>query len=363
MNDFDLLTNKADLYQSRWAPSPDVRAPENGVLVEIERFALTANNFTYAKLGDAFGYWRYFPAPEGFGRVPVWGVGRVIELHADGVAEGERVYGFLPISTRCVLTPALRGKLGFVDGAAHRTDLPPAYKEYRLIDREAIFESRDENAYLALRPVFILGFFLAEWLAEQSFFGCHRIIVSSASSKAAAALVHQLGRRVETVGLTAERNLAAVASMGLFDKAVAYSQIAGTRGSNWGPAVFVDIAGDLEIADLVQRTLGAALVQTIGVGAVRSDPAQFRSLADANAMSSKLFFAPAHIPRLRALWGAALLRERLAQSWTQFLSVMRETLTFENHSGRAGISRAYDHVARGSLPGDVITILSAPNLD
>ena len=229
MNDFDLLTNKADLYQSRWAPSPDVRAPENGVLVEIERFALTANNFTYAKLGDAFGYWRYFPAPEGFGRVPVWGVGRVIESHADGVAEGERVYGFLPISTRCVLTPALRGKLGFVDGAAHRTDLPPAYKEYRLIDREAIFKSRDENAYLALRPVFILGFFLAEWLAEQSFFGCHRIIVSSASSKAAAALVHQLGRRVETVGLTAQRNLAAVASMGLFDKAVAYSQIAGTR--------------------------------------------------------------------------------------------------------------------------------------
>jgi hypothetical protein len=84
-------------------------------------------------------------------------------------------------------------------------------------------------------------------------------------------------------------------------------------------------------------------------------------LAHANAIVSDLFFAPAHIPRLRALWGAALLRERLAHRWTRFLSAMRETLTFESHSGREGVARAYDHVARGAVPGDVVTILIAPN--
>ena len=58
--------------------------------------------------------------------------------------------------------------------------------------------------------LFILGFFLARWLEEKAFFGAERVIVSSASSKAAAALAHELGRRAETIGLTSAHNLSAV---------------------------------------------------------------------------------------------------------------------------------------------------------
>ena len=364
MSDFDLLTDPADPIRTRWTPSPAVRLPLNGVVVEIERFALTANNLTYAKLGEPFGYWRYFPAPRGWGRVPVWGVARVVQSSAKGLSEGERVYGFLPISTRCALAPALRGPFGFVDTAPHRADLPPTYNEYRLIDRDPNFNRADEDAFLALRPLFSLGFFLAEWLAENEFLGARRVVVSSASSKAAAALAHQLGARVEKLGLTSDRNLAAVADAGLFEKAIAYSAIAEDPGLMERPAVFVDIAGDPAVADCLRRKMGPALVRTVGVGATRSDGAQFQTAGTgASERDTEFFFAPTHILRLREQWGAAALRERLASGWAHFLGTVGERLTFQTYSGRAAIARAYEQVARGAAPAHAIAILTAPNLE
>ena len=212
MSDFDFLTDRNDLSRARWSAATPVCTPAQGVTVELERFALTANNLTYAKLGDALGYWRYFPAPQGWGRTPVWGVARVVESATQAIAEGERVFGFLPISTRCALTPATKGVLGFVDAAPHRAALPAAYNEYRLIDRDPRFDRDGADAFLALRPLFILGFCLAQWLEEKAFFGTDRVIVSSASSKAGSALAHQLRGRAETVGLTSAPHLAAVAN-------------------------------------------------------------------------------------------------------------------------------------------------------
>ena len=55
------------------APIADLR--DNELLVRVDRFAFTANNITYALLGDALKYWQLFPAPEGYGNIPVWGFG------------------------------------------------------------------------------------------------------------------------------------------------------------------------------------------------------------------------------------------------------------------------------------------------
>jgi hypothetical protein len=55
------------------APEPQ----EGAVLLEIEAFALTANNVTYAVVGETVKYWNFFPAAEGWGIVPVWGHARV----------------------------------------------------------------------------------------------------------------------------------------------------------------------------------------------------------------------------------------------------------------------------------------------
>jgi Protein of unknown function (DUF2855) len=56
--------------------------------VKATRFALTANNITYAVIGEELKYWQLFPAPEGYGNVPVRGFGEVIAAKHPGIAVG-----------------------------------------------------------------------------------------------------------------------------------------------------------------------------------------------------------------------------------------------------------------------------------
>ena len=91
----------------------------------VEHFALTANNVTYAVHGEDFAYWRFFPAPEGHGIVPVWGFARVSESKADGISVGQRFFGYWPMGAQAVLTPVQVSAHGFTDGAPHRAGLPP----------------------------------------------------------------------------------------------------------------------------------------------------------------------------------------------------------------------------------------------
>src|SRR5262245_56930417 len=62
------------------------------VIVRHLRFALTANNITYAKLGDAIQYWRFFPARDPWGQIPVWGIGEVQHSRHAELTEGELIY-------------------------------------------------------------------------------------------------------------------------------------------------------------------------------------------------------------------------------------------------------------------------------
>ena len=57
---------------------------DGAVRLEIESFSVTANNITYAVVGDGFGYWNFFPAPDGLGIVPMWGHAKVMERSQRG---------------------------------------------------------------------------------------------------------------------------------------------------------------------------------------------------------------------------------------------------------------------------------------
>ena len=89
------------------------------------RFAFTANNITYAETGHSIGYWRFFPAPEGWGIVPVWGFADVLASRHEAFAPGERIYGFWPMATHATLAPQRVGPASFVDATPHRAALRP----------------------------------------------------------------------------------------------------------------------------------------------------------------------------------------------------------------------------------------------
>src|SRR3954463_2574950 len=122
----DFLVRRDDLHACRVADASAGDLGPGEALLEIDSFGLTTNNITYAVFGDAMSYWSFFPAEEGWGRVPMWGFAEVEESGAEGVEAGTRVYGYLPPSSPLVVTPTRADATGFVDGTPHRSALPSA---------------------------------------------------------------------------------------------------------------------------------------------------------------------------------------------------------------------------------------------
>ena len=109
MHATDFVVARNDLQQCKVIDTqlPDAAAlPDDALLVKVTRFAFTANNITYAVLGDRLKYWQLFPAPEGFGNIPVWGFGEVIASKHPGIAVGETLFGYFPMATHLVIEAA-----------------------------------------------------------------------------------------------------------------------------------------------------------------------------------------------------------------------------------------------------------------
>jgi len=196
------------------------------VRVQIDAFALTANNITYAAFGEAMSYWRFFPAEEaGWGVIPVWGFASVVQSLHPGVAVGERLYGYFPTASGAVLTPTRLSPERFADGAPHRAELPAVYNQYFRSSADPLYSADTEDLQALLRPLFITSWLIDDFLADNAFFGAREstrenmravALLSSASSKTAYGTAFQLAQRedIEVVGLTSPANVAFCESLG-----------------------------------------------------------------------------------------------------------------------------------------------------
>ena len=63
--------NKGTLSEHRLHDAPLPELADQAARLKIDSFSVTANNITYAVIGDMFGYWNFFPAKEDFGVVPM----------------------------------------------------------------------------------------------------------------------------------------------------------------------------------------------------------------------------------------------------------------------------------------------------
>ncbi len=113
----DFLVNRDDLRECRIAESEAPELETGQALLRIDTFGLTANNVTYAVMGEVMSYWDFFPAEAGWGRVPMWGFAEVERSEAEGVDPGTRLYGYLPPSSHLIVTPA--------DAASAASSTPP----------------------------------------------------------------------------------------------------------------------------------------------------------------------------------------------------------------------------------------------
>ena len=58
----DFMVRRDDLRESRIARSEVPELEPGQALLRVDSFGLTANNITYAALGEAMSYWDFFPA-------------------------------------------------------------------------------------------------------------------------------------------------------------------------------------------------------------------------------------------------------------------------------------------------------------
>ncbi|OQW57397.1 MAG: hypothetical protein A4S14_20380 [Proteobacteria bacterium SG_bin9] len=354
----DFIVARNDLKQTKLIDSATTgdALPADALLVKVDRFAFTANNITYAVLGDQLKYWSLFPEPEGFGNIPVWGFGEVIESKHSDITKGERLFGYFPMATHLVIEPVNVNKRGFSDGAAHRQGVSPVYNNYTRVSDNAAFAGKQGDYQALLRPLFMLSFMVDDYLAENDFFGARNVVLSSASSKTAfglAHLVHTLRKPIRVTGLTSPSNAAFVRSLGCYDEVVTYDAIGALPQE---PTAFVDMAGSADLRRKLHHHLGERLVYSGRVGLTHLDPDQGEeSLPGAKP---QWFFAPDQIRKRAKEWGPGGLDQRFGAAWVTLTPRLDRWITVSEGRGPEAVKQVYLETLSGRVSPDQAHILS-----
>jgi hypothetical protein len=330
--------------------------PEGHVLLRIDRFALTANNITYALTGDLLGYWSFFPADEGWGRLPVMGFADVVASAHPAVAAGERVFGFFPMATHLVVPAGEATAARFVDVAPHRSATALAYRQYLRSATDPLYDPAREDAILLLRGLFLTSFLVDDFFADHGGFGAQTFLLTSASSKTAIALAFCLSARRagEVVGLTSPRNAAFVKSLGCYDRVLTYDQVATLDPQR--QAALVDHSGDGAVVNAIHRHFASNLRHSGIVGATHWSGA--RPARDLPGPPPNFFFAPAQLEKRLAEWGPAAFEARLGETWRRFLAFTDGWLRVVRDGGPDAVERVYREVLDGRAQPDEGHILS-----
>ena len=360
MNSTDFIVARDDLQQCKSIETrlPDAaQLPDGALLIRIDRFAFTANNVTYAVLGDQLKYWQLFPAPEGFGDIPVWGFGEVIASRHQGISEGESLFGYFPMATHLVIEAADVSKRGLRDAAAHRQGVAPVYNIYARVRGDAAYAGRQGDYQALLRPLFMLSFLVDDFLAENEFYGARSVMLSSASSKTAfglAYLLHVQRKGIRVIGLTSAANVDFVGSLGCYDEVVTYDRVTSMPSDQ--PVAFVDMAGNSALRETLHRHFGEQMKYSGRIGLThRGTSPDEPPLPGAKPV---WFFAPDQIRKRAKEWGPGGIESRFGSAWSGFAPMLDSWLNVIEGKGPATVKQTYLDTLNGRVPPDQGHILS-----
>jgi Protein of unknown function (DUF2855) len=359
MHSTDFIVARHDLQQCKSIETkmPDAAAlPDEALLVKVTRFAFTANNITYAAVGDRLRYWQLFPAPKDFGIIPVWGFGEVIASKHPNVAKGEILFGYFPMATHLVIEAADVTKRSLRDGAAHRQEVAPAYNAYARVSGDPMFMGRQGDHQALLRPLFMLSFLVDDFLAENEFYGARRVMLSSASSKTAFGLAHLLHRRngIKVIGLTSAPNVAFVQSLGCYHEVVTYDAVTSIPVDS--PVAYVDMAGNSALRERLHRHFGDQMKYSGLIGLThRSTSPDEPELPGAKPI---WFFAPDQMRKRAKEWGPGGIDARFGPAWANFAPNLERWLTVTEGRGPAAVREVYLDTLNGRIPPDQGHVLS-----
>ena len=350
----DFLVERANLANTQTidAATPDLKPGQTRI--RVDRYALTANNITYGVAGDMIGYWQFFPAEGDQGRIPVWGVGTVVESQCDDVTVGARYYGYYPMSSFLVIEPTRVSERGLFDGAEHRSQLPPTYNQYSLMTLETGFDPAFDNHQMVYRPLFTTGFVLDDFFADNDDFGAKQIILSSASSKTAFSMAYLLkDRDVKVIGLTSKGNADFVANMGLYDSVATYDAVSEIDASQ--PTAYVDMSGNRDVLTQIHHHFNSNLVYSCGVGITHYDARGGDDPSTLPGAKPAMFFAPSQMQKRNAEWGPEKFQSKLTEAWQRFVAEVDQWVTIEESSN---VEQTYRTVLEGAEPNRAYVVVN-----
>jgi hypothetical protein len=323
-------------------------------MLRVDRVGVTANNVTYALLGDSFHYWDFFPTKAGFGLVPLWGFAQVVASLVDGVDVGGRVYGYLPSASHLVVRPGRVDARGFRDASPHRTALPSPYNAYALTTGDPAYEADQEDLLILYRPLFYTSFMLADQLEDNQFFGAGALALSSASSKTSYSAAFLLkGKGPEVVGLTSDRNVAFTQALGCYDRVLSYQAVSQLDAAT--PTAYLDLAGNAQLRAQVRSHLGIGLVHEAIVGVTHQEPAGRDALAGPR---TTVFFAPDQMRKRSLDWGREGLDRRFAEAWRRFAPAVQRWVEVTVQHGPDALREVWLEVLAGRTAPRVGHVLS-----
>ena len=350
-----LAVARDDLYQTALLEGAVPEIGDGEVLLRVDRVGMTANNVTYALLGESFRYWDFFPTEPGWGLVPLWGFAEVVASAEGDVPVGGRVYGYLPPASHLVVRAGRPTARGFRDISQHRAQLPSPYNFYALTSGDLAYEAHQEDLLVLYRPLFFTAFMLADRLEDNGFFGAEVLALSSASSKTGYAAAFLLrGKGPQVVGLTSAGNVAFTESLGCYDRVLPYG--AAHLLSPAVPTAYLDLAGSAHVRGRLRQHLGGRLVHEAVVGVTHQDRAGAEALSGPR---TEVFFAPDQMRKRSADWGREALDLRFAGAWRDFAAAAGNWVDVVSQHGHGALRDVWLEILAGhSAPriGHVLTL-------
>jgi len=325
----------------------DVALSPGQVRARIDHFALTSNNVTYATIGEALGYWNFFPAEPGWGRVPAFGFAEIEASLCPDVAVGARVYGYWPMASHVTMLPGRATHKGFHDMSAHRASMADVYNSYSYTEADPLYLADREAQQMLLLPLFFTAFVVDDLLADSAMFGADSVILSSASSKTAIATAHLLAAResIEVVALTSGRNSEFVSSLGCYDHVATYDTVDDIERK---PSIYADFSGSPTIRSDVHRHFSDLLRYSSLIGGTHwNEVGGTVDIPDTHGVTPEFFFAPSQIAKRTAEWGRDQLEQRMGEAWNRFSAWSDTWLHVVEHHGPEHLEALWSKMLAG----------------
>ena len=234
----------------------------------VESFSVTANNVTYAVIGDQFGYWNFFPGEGEWGVVPMWGHA-VVEASEPPRDRG-RASGSMAICRWRRISTCSPGKVrpgGFTDMRGASPADEPDLQPVRRLAADPEHDPARETERMIFGPLFKTGFLIESFMRREAWFGAEQALLTCASSKTALALASVMRDKspadpADRPDLGRERGLRE--GSGLYDGVLSYDAITTCAQV---PSVSVDFAGNAALLHAIHTQMGDNLRHSCTVGA------------------------------------------------------------------------------------------------